>query len=217
MAVVHLMNLQAMKKILLFSDSMLKGQAKEGSMLAKKYFCSVSAFGGYRLSQLDDQLSNVKAAAYGHFNAGVIFAGTNDLAVQCNFDMQSFIDNLKNLLLKFLFCTGIEKIVVVGFTPRAYCMKSNCGARCLYLHRDETAILPVDYHRRIAKVNKEVASFIKHDDRFRQFQFLDIFSRIAIRGNWLDSYGGLLHDDGLHFSNSGNRLLDECLFKYLEA
>ena len=94
--------------------------------MAKKCFRNFSALGGYRINQLHDQLSFVKAAAYGYVNARVIFAGTNDLAVQSNFEMQSFIGDLKNMLQKFALCTGIERIVVIGFTPRAYCMKRNC-------------------------------------------------------------------------------------------
>ena len=102
---------------------------------------------------------------------------------------------------------------------RSYCNRKDCKPNeCRYLHRGRGKMLPIDFNRRVKKVNNAVSSLFKFDDRFKDtFKFLDYFSEIDKLGSITNSYGNFLSDDGLHLSHYGNELLDKWLFDYLQG
>ena len=208
---------QTKKRILFFSDSMLKHQAGQKSKVAEKYVCSVRAFGGFNLNSLSDKLDLVKSGVQGYYHVSILFVGTNDL-ISDQFDMWKFISNLKAFLTKFHDKIKCKHVLVLGFMPRSYCNRKYCmTSDCKYLHRGAGKNFPVDLNRRVKKVNDAVGSFIRFDERFvNRFKFLNFFTEINSLGSINNSFGSFLSEDGLHLSDLGNELLDDWLFNFLQ-
>ena len=201
-------------RIIVYSDSMLKWQGSESSLLGTHYICSTRAFSGYNLEKLAQTLDLVKDEAAGYFDIAVISAGTNSLMEE-NFDKHKFITSLKNFLIAFneKFCC--KHVIVLGFFPRAYCMATGCvPQRCRYLHVESPSIL----HRRIVQINNALSDLIKHDSRFiNGHSFVSMFGEIVKNGTWNNSFGRMLSIDGLHLSRKGNELLDKSLISYINS
>ena len=157
----------------------------------------------------------MQSCVYNYYQAAVILVGTINL-LSDDFDTWRFIKQLQNYLLYFHYKFGFKHVVVLGFLPRAYCKMKNCEiSQCLYLHRGHSKNLPTDLNFRIHKVNKAIGEFIKFDTRFKSFRFADFEYKINKLGKISNSYGNFLSKDGLHLSDSGNKLFDKWLFKYL--
>ena len=170
------------------------------------------------MEKLSAQLNKVTMGSSKYFDAGIISVGTNNI-MDKNYDMWGFMEELKNILIKFKSTVETKHVIVIGFMPRAYCAIQNCPANCRYIHKENrnncNKPTPADFYRRVVKLNRAAYEMIKHDDRFEQFKFLNIFSKIILKGSWDNCYGGFLSPDGLHLSSRGNKLLDECLYDHL--
>ena len=193
---------------------MFKGQAAEGSEIQCKFICTIRAFGGFTIDGLSHKLDSVKGCIYGYYDACVVLMGTNDL-VRENFDIWSFMNNFKQILLKFHSRLGCKHVIVLGFLPRAFC-KRNCKTNdCLYIHRGRGKISASEFNARIWKTNKGIRELITYDDRFRSFKFVNFCDRIVKLGDADNSFGKFLSVDGLHMSKFGNSLFDKWLIKFL--
>lgn len=194
---------------------MFKGQANERSEIGRKFACSIRAFGGFKMDSLSDKLDLVKTCIKGYYDAGIVLVGTVDL-ISDDFEMWSFMEKLKKLLLKFHYHIGCKHVVVIGFIPRAFCKSRTCSlTQCLYIHPGFSKVLPSDLNIRVWKVNKAVNEIIKYDERFKYFKFMNCCDRIMKLGSLDTSYGNFLSYDGLHLSKSGNHVLDNWLTKFL--
>ena len=150
-----------------------------------------------------------------YYDIVIVLVGNNDLASK-NFSTHLFIQHFKRLILQLNVKLGCRNVILLGFLPRAYCRINNCNIQdCMYIHRGFTKIPIVDIISRIYTVNKNIDEFIKYDERFRSFRFINYFSAVTKLGTIDDGYGNFLSIDGLHLSKLGNKLLDTWLTRSL--
>lgn len=193
---------------------MLKGQARPGSKVGDGFICSVRAFGGFKMNKLGEKLDFVKNCIKGYYQAGIVSFGTNDL-ISDDFEIWHFMDQLKELLLKFQTIIECKHVLVLGFMPRAYCRRACKTSKCLYIHKGHSKKLPIDFNVRVNKVNYGIDNFIRYDTRFKSFKFLNFCPEINKLGTLSNSFDDFLSLDGLHLSDVGNEILDTWIYQYL--
>lgn len=194
---------------------MLKAQASEESALGFNFVCTVRAFGGFRIESLSKKIDLVKRCTKKYYDAAIVLVGTIDL-ISDDFEILTFLDRFKKLLLKLNNQLEPKCVVVIGYFPRAFCKKLSCDpGRCLYVHPGFGKNQPVDLNIRISKVNKRINELIQYDVRFQSFKFVDFCSRVFNLGTLRTSFGNFLSYDGLHLSNIGNEYVDKWLTKFL--
>ena len=184
------------------------------SLLGSNYLCSIQAYGGFTLNQLSEKLTGVTAGALKYYGTAIVFVGTNNVIAQ-KCEQQQFIAEFMKFILDFQARFQCAKVIVLGFLPRAYCVRQGCIVdKCRYMHAGS----PSGFHKRILCINAALDDVFKHDVRLvESFKFLNLFGEIAVKGTWNNSFGGHLSVDGLHLSEKGNELLDNRIFEYLKS